>query len=126
MSAQKSAVYEYDFAVDGGVVGDIPLRLIAGEGPVPVGSIIDGKNVAVDVLTVPVGAGATIALKIDSAADVQAAAAISGAPWSTTGVKDPTLEAPFKSAGGALRLTLAVAALTAGKFRVYMSYETLS
>lgn len=125
--AQKSAIYEYDFAVDGGAIGNINLRLIGGDGPVPLGAVIDGKNVAIDVLTAPTSGGAaTLGLALDAGGDVQTAVVISGVPWSTTGMKDPTLEAPLKSAGGVLKAAVAVAVLTAGKFRVYVSYETLS
>lgn len=124
---QKSAIYEYDFAIDGGLVSTINLRLIAGDAPPPATAIIDGKNVAIDVLTaLTSGGAATAGLQLEAGGDVQAAVVVSGAPWSTTGMKDPSLEAPLKSAGGAMRLVIGVAALTAGKFRVYVSYNTLT
>lgn len=128
-SAQKSVIYEWDFAKDGGAIGTLPMRMIGGDGNPPLGSLIDGKNVAVDVLTAVTSGGAgTLALQLEAAGDVQTAAAVSGAPWSTTGVKDPTLEAPLKVAVGNLPLNVVIAAfaLTAGKIRVYVSYETLS
>ncbi len=127
MSVQKSAIYEYDFAVDGGAIGTRDLRLVGGDANPPPGSFIESKNVMLDVLTVPVGATATIGLQLDTAGDVQAAVAISGAPWSTLGLKDPSIEAPLKDPGGGpVQMVTAVAALTAGKFRVYLSYLTTS
>lgn len=126
MATNHSVIYEYDFALDGGAIGDIPLRIVGGDGHPPVGAILEGKNISVDVLTAVVGSGASAALKLDGAADIQAVAAVSGAPWSTTGIKDPTLEAGLKAAGGVLRLTVSAAVLTAGKFRVYLPYQTLT
>lgn len=127
MATQKSAIYEYDFAVDGGAIGTLPLRLIAGDAPPPNTAVVDGKNVAIDVLTALTSAGAaTAGLQLDAGGDVQTAVVVSGAPWSTTGMKDPTLEAPLKGAGGAMRLVIGAFALTAGKFRVYLSYNTLT
>lgn len=125
--AQKSVIYEYDFAVDGGAIGNINLRVIGGDGPIPNGAVIDGKNVAIDVLTaLTSGGAATAGLNVDTSGDIQTPTVVSGAPWSTTGMKDPTLEAPLKAAGGVMKTAIAVAALTAGKFRVYVSFETLS
>lgn len=127
--AQKSAIYEWDFAVDGGAIGTKAMRFIGGDAHPPLGSVIDGKNVAIDVLTALTSGGAgSMALQLENAGDIQAAAVVSGAPWSTTGMKDPTLEAPLKAAvgGQAPSTVIAAAALTAGKLRVYVSYETLT
>ena len=62
------------------------------------------------------------------AADLQAAAAVSGAPWSSTGRKSivpagtgaTTVKTPAKRN---LALTIAAAALTAGKGRVVVFYR---
>lgn len=125
-ATQHSVIYEYDFAVDGGAVGTKALRVIGGDGNPPPGAIVSGKTVVIDVLTAVVGAGASLALQIETANDVQTAAAVSGAPWSTTGIKDPSLEAPLKLVtGGPVSSVISAAVLTAGKFRVYESYETL-
>jgi hypothetical protein len=112
----------YDFAVDGGAVGSIPLR---GD-RVPSGAII--TSTLIRVLTVPTsGGGATVAVQAESAGDVQAAAAISGAPWSTTGAKRGSLiatSAPvLTTAERTVTAVVATAALTAGKFTVYTTYE---
>ena len=73
----------YEFALDGGAVGDIALR---GAPVIPSGAVIINALIYVD--TVPTSGGAaTIAIKTEGAADINAADAISGAPWSSTGAK---------------------------------------
>ena len=118
---RRLAVCLYDFSVDGGAVGDITLR---GDS-IPSGAII--TDVLIHVYTaLTSGGAATVALKAESAADLNAADAISGAPWSTTGAKRGDLTAttaPVKTtASRTPTATVATAALTAGKFSVYVSY----
>lgn len=117
----KVATGMYDFAVDGGAVGDITLR----GGTLPSGAIIIDSLIDVDTALTSGGA-ATVAIKAESAADINAADAISGAPWSTTGAKRGDLTAttaPVKTtAARTLAATVATAALTAGKFNVYVFY----
>lgn len=117
----KTAVGLYDFALDGGAVGDITLR---GD-TVPSGAVI--VDALIQVNTAPTSAGAaTIALKVEGAADINAAAAISGAPWSTTGAKRATLtatSAPITTtAKRNIVATVGTAALTGGKFVVLVRY----
>lgn len=112
---------EYDFAVDGGAVGDIVLR---GQS-VPSGAII--TDVLIKVTTaLTSGGAATVALKSEGAADLNAADAISGAPWSTTGAKRGDLDADTApvttTADRAITATVGTAALTAGKFTVFVTY----
>ena len=118
------AVGRYDFAVDGGTVGDITLR---GD-TIPSGAIITDVLIRVDTVLTSGGA-ATVALKAESAADLNAADAISGAPWSTTGAKRGDLTATtapvLTTAARAIVATVATAALTAGKFRVFVTYHVL-
>ncbi len=119
------AVASYSFAIDGGAVGDIALR---GD-TIPSGAII--TDVLLDVTTVPTSGGAaTIAIKAQSAADLQAAALLDAAPWSTTGAKRGSLDAdtaPVKAtAKRTITATVAVAALTAGVFRVVVTYIELA
>lgn len=115
----KVATAMYDFAVDGGAVGDIALR---GD-TLPSGAIILDSLIDVDTVLTSGGA-ATVAIKTEGAADVNAADAISGAPWSTTGAKRGDLtatSAPVKTtAARTITATVATAALTAGKFNVYI------
>ena len=114
---------DYSFATDGGAVGTIALSGTTG---IPSGAIL--LSAYLEVTTVPTSAGAaTIAVQVESAGDVQAAAAISGAPWSTTGVKLSSARtraaAPVKTtAARDVSAVIATAALTAGAFRVYVEY----
>ena len=120
-ACKRVAYYEYDFAVDGGAVGDITLR---GEG-LPEGAIVtDGK---IHVLTaITSGGSATAALKIESAADVLTATAKTS--FTLNAILDIV---PVRTAATAIRvtaagnkpvMTVAVAALTAGKFILAVEY----
>jgi hypothetical protein len=117
----KWARGDYSFAADGGAVGDVVLAA----GVIPSGALILACYLEVD--TAPTsGGGATIALKAEGAGDLQAAAAISGAPWSTTGRKvgsQTFTTAPLKTtARRDLVATIGTAALTAGAFKVLVAY----
>ncbi len=116
---------EYDFAVDGGGVGDIALR---GD-KIPQGAIITDVLIHVDTVLTSGGAP-TVALKAESAADLNAADLISGAPWSTAGAKRGDLTAttaPVKTtAERTITATVAVATLTAGKFSALVTYLVLA
>lgn len=114
---------EYDFAVDGGAVSTITLR---GDNGIPAGSYILGGFIEVDT-AVTSGGAATVAVTVESAGDVLAAAAVSGAPWSTTGRKSVipvfTGATTLKTTvARSVTITVATAALTAGKFRVVLVY----
>jgi len=115
----------YDFAVDGGATGDITLR---GD-KIPSGAIITDALIHVDTVLTSGGA-ATVAIKTEAAADINAADLISGAPWSTTGAKRADFTAttaPVKTtAERSIVATVAAAALTAGKFSVLVSYVELA
>lgn len=113
---------KYDFDVDGGAVGTINLMPAA---VLPSGAVILG--VFANVTTVPTSGGAaTISIGSEAAADLQAAAAISGAPWSTTGFKALTktwATAPIKlTAARNPSIAIATADLTAGVFQVVVFY----
>lgn len=116
----------YDFAVDGGAVGDIDLTKVAS---VPANAVILGGFVEVD--TAPTSGGsATIAVKVEGAGDMVAAAAIGGAPWSTAGRKSiiPAFTGATAVKTTAVRkvqATIATAALTAGAFDVVIVYISL-
>lgn len=116
------AKFSYDFSKQGGTEGDITL---AGE-PLPKNAIVwDG---VVDVITPLEGVGATAAVSTSqSADDLIAAAAISGAPWSTAGSKAlvPVGDAANSikmTAERAPKLVIASADLTAGKFNLFIEY----
>jgi hypothetical protein len=113
----------YDFAVEGGAIGTIGL---AGATIIPLGAVIMGGFV--DVITPPTsGGGATIAIQVEGANDIVNAAAISGAPWSTTGRKSviPAYTGATSvktTAARDISAVIATATLTAGVFDVYLAY----
>jgi hypothetical protein len=122
----KTWTGDYSFAVDGGATGTLVLR--SGDGPIPSGSYVVGGFV--DVTDTPDSAAstATIAITVEGANDVITAAAVSGAPWSTTGRKDII---PDSTGSTALKTTaarspsavIAVQALTEGVFKVVLFYK---
>lgn len=113
----------YDFATEGGAVSTIGLL---GQTAIPSGAVILGGFV--DVIVVPTSGGAaTVAIQVEAAGDIVAAAAISGAPWSTTGRKSvvPAWTGATSVKTTAVRdvsAVIATAALTAGRFDVYLAY----
>lgn len=117
------AKFSYDFDAQGGVKGDITL---AGT-PLPDNAIVwDG---VVDVITPLTGGGsATAAVSTaQSANDLITAAAVTGAPWSTAGSKAlvPVGDASNSikmTAERAPKLVIGTAALTAGKFNLFIEY----
>lgn len=115
---------DYDFAVDGGVVGTITLR--SPDGPIPIGSVIlDGY---LDVATALSGGTSTGALQAEAAGDIVAQAATTGAPWSTTGRKSII---PAATGATAVKTTvdrspafvIGTANLTQGKFTLILEYR---
>lgn len=125
----KTAVGEYDFAVDGGAVGQITLRSgsVLGAG-VPSGAVITGGYLEVD--TVPTSGGAaTLGVDLEGTSDIVLAVVISGAPWSSTGRKSVipagtgATSVKTTTATRSIKAAVGVAALTAGKFRVVLFYR---
>lgn len=128
----KSIKGEYDFAVDGGVISSITLRADAQDSlgnTIPNGAVIEGGYVEVDTLVTSAGGNTgTIAINSEAAGDLVVAAAVSGAPWSTTGRKSivPAFTGATTvktTAARSLVATIAVQAITAGKFRVVIFYR---
>jgi hypothetical protein len=125
----KTAVGEYDFAVDGGAVGQITLRGSGALGAgVPNGAVITGGYVEVDTALTSGGA-ATAGVDLEATSDIVNGTVISGAPWSSTGRKSiipagtGATSVKTTAASRSLKLTIGVAALTAGKFRVVVFYR---
>lgn len=116
----KYAQAKYDFAVHGGAQGDI---VLTGD-TIPNGAVVTDALLLVD--TPVTGASATLAIKVQSAADINAADAISGAPWSTAGAKRADFTATtapiLLTADRSITATVATADLTAGVFRVVVAY----
>jgi hypothetical protein len=127
-SGWKVAVGEYDFAVDGGAIGTLVLRGGgAAGGSIPNGAVILGGYIEIDTLFTT-GSGATMALQANAANDLQTATIVSGAPYSTTGIKAIT---PVFTAATAIKATaarqltavIATGTITAGKGRVVVFYR---
>lgn len=116
----------YDFAIDGGAVGAIDLTSSA---QIPANAVIVGGFVEVDTAPTSGGAG-TLAINTEGAGDIVAAAAVSGAPWSTTGRKSviPAFTGATSVKTTVARKivgTVATAALTAGALDVVLFYVVL-
>lgn len=116
---------EYSFATDGGAVSAITLR--SDDGPIPSGAVIMGGYLEIDTLFTSGGAG-TAALSVEAANDIVLAAAVSGAPWSSTGRKSiiPVFTGATTvktTASRAPTITFAVAAITAGIGRLVLFYR---
>lgn len=124
----KTWIGEWDFAVDGGAISTIALRGVgANAGPIPNGSVIESGYVEVLTLLTSGGAG-TAALQVEAANDMITAAAVSGAPWSTTGQKSivPAGTGATSVKATAARspsIVFAAFAITAGKIRAVLNYR---
>lgn len=113
----------YSFAVSGGAVGDISLLDSSGVALVlPLNAVI--RQVVIDVITAPTSAGsATVALKAQSAGDLLAATAIASVTGRLDGIPAGAAANMIKlTANRTLAISIAVAALTAGKLNVYIDY----
>lgn len=122
-SVRPSAIFEYDFTIDGGAVSSITLRAITGQ-PIPAtAEVIDS---ILDILVVPTGAAANGAIQLEAANDIVAAALISGAPWSTLGRKAGVPVSAATSVKTTVArtpvLVISAGAFTAGKFRLVLEY----
>lgn len=126
-TGKQTVVAEYNFDKHGGAVGTIYLA----HEPIPINAVI--TNSYIDVITaLTSGGAATGAVTVESAGDIQAAAAVSGAPWSTTGRKDTTAPEPGTESGyikttvqRTIAFAIATAALTAGRFKVVLEYDVI-
>lgn len=124
----RTADCTWDFATNGGAIGTINLqKRIESVQPsgvvitlpilIPAGSIIT-KVVTDTQVALTSGGSATVA--VDVGTDVVVAAQAFG---SVTGVQAWSASLPLKSAnGGSVQLTIATAALTAGRIRIVVEY----
>lgn len=116
------------FTFDAGVAANQTVGAHAAPFKLPANAIIVGG--VVDVVKAFTGeASAALAVSIAGANDIVASAAVSGAPWSTTGRKAivPKANTPESTgikltADKAITCTVATAALTAGKAVIYLDY----
>jgi hypothetical protein len=121
----KSYKGEYDFAVDGGAIGTIILR--SEDGPIPSSSYVLGGFLEIDTLFTT-GTAATAALTVQAANDLVSATIVSGAPYSTTGIKAiiPVFTAATiikTTASRAPSIVIATGTITAGKGRLVLFYR---
>lgn len=108
----------YDFAANGGAVGDIVLS-----SQLPPGAVI--LTGFVDVLTAPTSGGAaTVALKVEGAADILAATAIGSLTLGRKSIipNGAGVNAVKTTVARNITVTVATAALTAGRFVVSLWY----
>ncbi len=119
-NGMQSWKFEYDFAKEGGAIGDITLR----GAPIPVGAVIVGGYVDVEA-AVTSDLSATVALKVTGTADILAATAkaslslgalIAAVPDFATVAEAVRVATSAKS----VVATVAVGDLTAGKFHVHL------
>lgn len=124
-SEVKAVRARYDFAVDGGAVGDIELASEA----IPPNALVLGGVLEVDTALTS-GGSATVGVTVESAGDIVTVGGIGSAPWSTTGRKDVVPDfsgsAVVKTtAARRVVATIGGAALTAGSFDVILFYTVM-
>ena len=118
---------QYDFSKLGGAVGDFPLGI-----RVPSGARVIDAFAVVKTAATSTNSTATIAVKVEAANDIFTAAAVSGAPWSTTGRKQgipdyaTVADTKVTTAEREVTMTVAVEALTAGVIDFYVTLCHLS
>jgi hypothetical protein len=119
---EGTARARYDFARQGGAVGDI---VLSGDS-IPKGAVILDSLLKVETAPDSAAHTATIAVKAEGAGDLQAAKKVEEAPWSTAGAKRGGLtstSAPVTTtARRSIVATIATQAVTKGKFGVYVRY----
>lgn len=116
--------YTYDFAVHGGAVGQIDLATSA-KSLLPVGAVVTGVHYK--VITAPTSGGsATIAIgDVASGARYLAATAFDNAAYAINNVAAAAIGVPMNitaANNGKFAITIATAALTAGKIKFFVSY----
>lgn len=117
----------YDFATDGGLVSAINLR---GD-KLPAGALILSTYIDVDT-NVTGGAGATVSIGTEAATDIRAASTLATAP-TLAAAGAPLLGAITRATAATVLTvdrhvvaTIAVNALTAGRFSVLVEYIELA
>lgn len=120
----KTAVADYDFAVDGGATGTLVLRSSDGQGnSVPAGSVVTGGYI--DVETACLSATGTMAFQLEGAADLtaalaQAALTVGRKSIIPAGTGATTVKT---TVARSITVVIATAAFTAGKLRVTLFYK---
>ncbi len=120
----KTWVGDYSFATDGGAISTIAIR--SASGVIPIGSYI--VEAFMEVTTgFTTGSAATGAITVEAANDLQTATVVSGAPYSTTGIKAlvPVFTAATMiktTADRAPSFVIATGTVTAGVFHLVIFY----
>lgn len=120
-------VAKYDFAKQGGAVGDISL-LTDLNSPTSYAKLPDNAiitNVVIDIVTAmaSTGGAATVALKAQSAGDLLAAVDADTLSAQVQGIPNGAVANMIKlTAERTLKATVAVEALTAGKFVAFVEF----
>lgn len=116
----------YDFTVVGGGIGDVLLKDADGKDAVIPKDAIITKVIVNSLRDLSSTGSATVALKLQTAADLKAAvtyASYSSATPIIAGVPVDTAATMFKlTAQRQVKATIATASLTAGKFNAYVEY----
>ena len=110
----------YDFAVDGGAASTITLR---GDNSVPSGSVVTGGYI--DIETSCASATGTIAVQLEAAGDILATsleAALTAGRKSVVPAGTGATSVKTTAARN-VKIVIATAAFTAGKFRVVLFYK---
>lgn len=123
--ALKTYIGHYEFAIDGGASSAHVLR--SDDGPIPKGAVVVGGYMRVVASPTSAAQTAQIAISVEGANDIITAAAVSGAPWSSTGFKDIIPDntgstAVVTTAERSPTATVTVQVLTAGTFDVVLLY----
>lgn len=130
LGALRVARFLYDGAAnDSAGVSNLTVAAHGTGVTIPIHGIVVGGFFDVNTVFTSAGSTATIAIHVQAANDVQTAAAVSGAPYSTIGRKAivPKANTPEStslkaSAAREITCTVAVEALTAGKLTGYLYY----
>lgn len=115
---EHTAMYVYDFAVDGGAHGTAitPVATVT----LPANAIITGAWM--HVITACTGATATVSADCNGAGDLVAATAVASLTTNAIIIGAANTTPIRASADKTLTVTIATADLTAGKVRVYVKY----
>lgn len=119
-------VGKYSFAKQGGVTGDINLLNDITDSTstvvIPDNAVV--KQVYIDVITQPTGGStSTVAVKLQTAADLLGATAIASVTGQLDGTPDGSAANMVKlTADRTLKTTIGTADLTGGQFNVYVEY----
>jgi len=115
LSNVKLAICEYDFAVDGGAISDVAIKDTEF---IPAGAVVLKVYAAVETAATS-GGSATVAVKCGA---LGVTATTSLGSLAATKTVAFTAAGGTTSPGGNVVVKIATAALTAGKFKIFVEY----